>query len=246
MKTSYKKSVVAFMDILGFEALVKNIDDDPKLHETVYNSLSKIHAIANKIDNPNFPDINQNLNVSVFSDCIAITCDMEEIGHLFWTCGHLQADLMFNGVLLRGGISYGKVIHEGNLLYGKGLIDAYKLESKAASYPRIIFDPILIDSLAPVWKADFMRTDQDGFLAIDPFKFEVGHPYCPILEEEGECPRYLYLLEAAQRIKEGFQKAYSLDQKAKWLWLELSYNEAVSAYNEEFSSNLALSRIQGV
>ena len=243
MNTPYKPALVAFMDILGFEALIKKLDKQPQLQDSVYASLSKIHAIGKRLNDPRFPTVHDNLNVSVFSDCIAITCEMEEMGHLFWTCGHLQADLLFSGILVRGGITYGKIVHEGNLLYGEGLIDAYRLESKAAIYPRIVFHPSLLGSLAPVWKSDFMRTDQDGFLAIDPFKFDAGHPYHPSLEEDGWCPRYLYFLEVTKRIKEGFSDAFTPDQKAKWLWLEPSFNEAITKYNKESNSDLDILQI---
>ena len=233
MDDKYIPSLVAFMDILGFEALIKKLDQQPELHQRVYRSLSQIHRLARNRDDPKRGIVQDNLNISVFSDCIAITCDISEMGSLFWTCGNLQADLLFSGVLVRGGISYGKTVHQGDLLYGRGLIDAYKLESKAASYPRIIFDPSLLGSLAPSWKEDFMRVDQDGFLAIEPFKFDAGHPYHPDLEEDGWCPRYLYLVEVAKRIQDGFEEASTPDQKAKWMWLETGYNDAVKLYNKE-------------
>lgn len=233
MSVEYNPSLVAFMDILGFQSLVKRLDKDPELHSNIYKSLSRIHSLTRKSSDPKLGMVHDNLNVSVFSDCIAITCPMEEMSSLFWTCGYLQADLLFYGLLVRGAISYGRVVHQDNLLYGNGLIDAYKLESQTACYPRIIFNPNLLGSLAPHWKDKFMRFDQDGFLAIEPFKFDAGHPYHPALEEDGWCPRYLYLVEVANKIQEGFSKADSPGEKAKWQWLESGYNEAVATYNGE-------------
>jgi len=49
------------------------------------------------------------------------------------------AGLISKGVLFRGGITTGKLIHtEEGILFGQGLIDAYKLETNAARFPRIL------------------------------------------------------------------------------------------------------------
>jgi len=228
------------MDILGFEALVKNLSTSPELHNKIYSSLTRIKSISRSAKSPKFKTVHDNLNVSVFSDCIAITCATSELANLIWTCGYLQADLFFQGVLLRGGICLGPVVHEDGMLYGEGLLLSYHLEQKSAVYPRIVVDPDLADTISLDWVNKFMRWDNDGLLSIEPFKFDAGCPYSPVLEEDGWCPRYIYLAEVAKELTKGHRIAKTVDQKSKWFWLSNRYNLAVEEYNRTNSSELSL------
>jgi hypothetical protein len=52
----------------------------------------------------------------------------------------LQTSFIPLNIFIRGSLSYGRIVFDNNFLYGKGLIDAYKIESEIAIYPRIIID----------------------------------------------------------------------------------------------------------
>src|SRR5438105_1445070 len=41
------------------------------------------------------------------------------------------------GMLVRGGVTIGKLYHSGGVVFGEALVDAYRLESRVAIYPRI-------------------------------------------------------------------------------------------------------------
>ncbi len=45
---------------------------------------------------------------------------------------------MYEGIMIRGGVTIGDLYHRNNIVYGPAMIEAYRLESKCAIYPRII------------------------------------------------------------------------------------------------------------
>ncbi len=61
---------------------------------------------------------------------------------------YIGAVLLEKGILFRGGMTIGNIIHNDNgTVFGQDLIDAYQLESKSAKYPRIILSDKLISEL---------------------------------------------------------------------------------------------------
>lgn len=56
--------------------------------------------------------------------------------------------MLTEGILIRGGITYGKLIHsESGIVLGQALIDAYKTESKLSVYPRVILSKKILGEL---------------------------------------------------------------------------------------------------
>jgi hypothetical protein len=47
------------------------------------------------------------------------------------------------GLLVRGGISRGRLYHQGRVVAGEALVDAYRLESEVAKLPRVVISPRL-------------------------------------------------------------------------------------------------------
>ena len=61
---------------------------------------------------------------------------------------YIGAILLEQGILIRGAITFGDIIHEDNgTVFGQGLIDSYLLESNYSKYPRIILSDKLISKL---------------------------------------------------------------------------------------------------
>src|SRR5690606_8656515 len=57
----------------------------------------------------------------------------------------LVINLALRGIICRGGISYGKLIHTDKIIFGPSLDESYETEIIAALYPRIILDRTIID-----------------------------------------------------------------------------------------------------
>ena len=145
----YNKSIVTFIDILGFKEIVNNRDPE---------EVDKILDILNNFAS-NESDFDEAFDPCVLSlsDSIIRVRNLETedniafpIGHLFLevnTLVHAQMNLINNGVLVRGGISIGATKVANNRIFGPGFVSAYELESKYANYPRIILSPELINSV---------------------------------------------------------------------------------------------------
>lgn len=164
----YQRSLIAFIDILGFKEIVKQSEADSSKIELLFSVLQYlkdwekpdkwnldligIEEDAQKKGVHNF-DIIGKTNSTSFSDSIVVTVKVDENANemastLIANLSYIGALLMEKGILLRGGMTIGNIIHSGNgTVFGQGLIDAYQLESKSAIYPRIILSDVLIREL---------------------------------------------------------------------------------------------------
>jgi hypothetical protein len=93
-------------------------------------------------------------NYHIYSDNIIIFAKKRNddvmqswcIAQLLQKCFLLQRN--FNGqygIFIRGCITQGNMFYDGKFVYGKGIIDAYNIENKWASYPRILIDNDIVD-----------------------------------------------------------------------------------------------------
>ena len=220
MKNLYEDKLVAFIDILGFTSLVKSMHTNPEVHDRLLYALKLIKSRKA----PELSDVTgYKIEVSVFSDSIALSTNCDNLWGLIWSCGSLQAEILKVGVLTRGGISKGKTFHEDDILYGEGMINAYRIESKAAIYPRIVIDPILISELNEGLRYYSLRQDSDSLWFINPFSFNAIIDGAEALAADGNDPHELYLEELGSHIDKGKAEAKTVDQVSKWTWLNRVY-----------------------
>ncbi len=137
----YKEHYVAFLDILGFKALLGNA------------SCNEIYSIFDVLRTKTHGKLNENgvdiqafdyIHYSILSDSVIlyIESDIDDaFAALIHICNQLQASLANreSPILLRGGIAVGGLFYENDIVYGEGLTQAYLLESNLAKYPRIVF-----------------------------------------------------------------------------------------------------------
>lgn len=150
--------IVAFMDILGFSAIIEEYDSDEssnilnELHDTLEIAIKL--SIENMIDPKSQTDVKEYLEYRMFSDCICISLPYIEFGNDFHIQFHslssivkaYQLAMMQKGFFVRGGISIGSFYADRNMIFSGGLIKAYKLE-QAAVYPIIAIDDNVIERL---------------------------------------------------------------------------------------------------
>ena len=236
-KPLYQNRIVAFIDILGLGALVVSLTEQPALHERLFSALTHIksYKMTSQMDNTAHSD----LEVSVFSDSIAISTEKHNFNKIIWASGWLQAQLLGLGILTRGGISFGKTVHADDILYGEGILKAYKIESSAAVYPRIVVDPALIYQIEGPSKYIFLKKDSDGLWFVDPFCFD------PIVEggnelaADGYDPHKIYLDELSKHIENGIGNAKQVDHFSKWNWLKLRFEAAREEYLRKGETKLS-------
>ncbi|MCM1161012.1 MAG: hypothetical protein NC412_07295 [Roseburia sp.] len=185
MNQYYQKRIIAFIDILGFKTKV----DDSLISKTVarklHTALKRILQI--KLDNEDLSSVlemkSYGVEITTFSDSAVISYPADDIDGLFYLLldlVHLQLELASYDVLLRGGITIGDLYHDGSIVYGPAMNEAYLLESKKAKYPRIIADVHNINDFikqqVKLGKADhydvedilnLLKQDRDGKYFVD-------------------------------------------------------------------------------
>jgi hypothetical protein len=164
----YERRIVAFIDILGFKEIVKQSEHDTTKIELLYSVLDflkgwetsdkwdlkfvEIEEDAQKKGVKNF-DIRGKTNTTSFSDSIVVSVKVsdnvnEMVSTLIVNLAYIGAILIEKGILFRGGLTIGNIIHNDNgTVFGQALIDAYQLETKSAKYPRIVLSDKLIRDL---------------------------------------------------------------------------------------------------
>lgn len=163
-------SVVGFIDILGFSAMV---DSDSKGGEAKYL--------------PIFLDVFQELAggmpgggpaVKMFSDSIIVSANLNpaNIVSVIKTSSDLQRLFLKKKILVRGGVAFGKHFSNDNVTFSQALVAAYMLESKVARFPRVVIDDSVLnfawhhgdanDQLRDELKK-IVVSDRDGMFFVD-------------------------------------------------------------------------------
>ena len=228
MATPYANRVVAFIDILGFGALIGRIGEDPALRKKIHRALAEIRVF--KHASLRNETAQRHLEVSVFSDSVALSGAPDDLGRVVSTALGLQSRLLGLGILVRGGISVGPTFHADDMLCGEGLLKAYDLETKTAVYPRIIIDPVLITPAEAGLCAMFLLKDADGIWFIDSFSMGGLPDGSDALVEDGWDPNAVYLDDVGRTIEARLKELTDVRQLAKWNWLKERHAIAQQEY----------------
>ncbi len=225
MNKYYQRRIIAFVDILGFKTKVDDSLASEEIAEKLHTALKRILQL--KLDNENLSSIlemkSHGVEITTFSDSAVISYSADDIDGLFFMLVdlvHLQLALASCDILLRGGITIGELYHDGSIVYGPAMNEAYLLESKAAHYPRIIADVETIDQFmkeqVELGKADhydiqdirnLLKRDMDGKYFIDMLRQDSE------LNDEGN-EYFVWLKNLRTVIVEGLNRYAS--PKLKW------------------------------
>lgn len=188
----YEERLTCFIDILGFKSAIEKSLKRDEVREAIYEAIHELKSenILDQVygDIPIFllnkegtakpsrdvfkGDIKQQLSgtypitITQFSDSFVLSCPAKNhascsillkcvyLVHLIYYCNL--------GMMVRGGISVGKLVHEdAGALFGPAMNEAYALESKSAIYPRVIISPEASELLSSML---------DGHPSLVPFK----------------------------------------------------------------------------
>ena len=144
MLVVYARSVVTFVDILGFADLVRN--------ETAEEVEERLEAMGETAARPVGNEGHLTTVVS-FSDSVirarpvnpetiydALMHEIQDLATAQWT-------LLEFGMLIRGGTTVGNVSVGEGRVFGPAFVQAYRLESSLAVSPRIVIDPGVIEAI---------------------------------------------------------------------------------------------------
>lgn len=187
----YSDRHIAFIDILGFAALIERSKHDATLPMQLLRAL-ELGASASPIYGPpTYPDglTFAEPMITNFSDSIVVSAEgtphglmtVLEISRAF-ACLLLQY-----GLLTRGGVAGGQLLHEPKVIFGPAMVSAYRLESQTAKVARII----LADDCVDVCKAERDRGSPYGEYFADRLRLDAdGRTYLHVLQElEGDAPK---------------------------------------------------------
>lgn len=235
----YIERIVAFVDILGFKNLVNESLYSSEAAERIYKALQLIYGRKQDNEADSFMGMQKyGVEVSVFSDSIVISYPLNYDGGLFFILLdviHLQLELACLGILIRGGIAIGLLYHNGQIVYGPAMNQAYLLESRYAVYPRIILCEQTINEgilktcshghtveMETEYVCSCIQRDKDGFYYLDMLRqdselVDYGNEY------------YLWLQIIRQVIVRGLnENMYNKRIYDKYVWLKRYFNEVVS------------------
>ena len=235
----YNERVIAYIDIIGFSAVINNTINENEEVEVVTEKIFNILDDINELDKTLTP-ISSKV-VSHFSDCAAISYLKEEKGGifnilsdiLFLSCGILQ-----KGFLFRGAITCGKLFHTKEKLFGPAMLCAVNMEKNLAIYPRIILDKKILTiaeeystkKQLKVIEKTVLKKDFDGLYYLnyfDAINYIVGQEY-GILS---------YFRPLRENIIDLQKKAENdISVRGKYLWLRNKYNDVLKKYISEYKN----------
>lgn len=181
IQDNFKDSLVAFIDILGFDFRVRNIGKREKFSD-IADLLETIKRTADKISQSE--GLLNAFNITAISDSVIGTVPYNDLsctyGMLMILHDMQYGLLAIKKTLIRGYITRGSVYHQDGFLFGAGYSEAYKGESfYIGGAPRIVLDPKVVSNAKRVVDSqtslegmrtvfDFLREDNDGFHFVDP------------------------------------------------------------------------------
>jgi hypothetical protein len=156
---------VAFIDILGFSEMVRTDCESsgpPRHLERLYESHTRASALLGK-------DIEAGL--IQFSDSIVFSrpFDLPALAGFLRAVSALQRSFLLDGLLCRGGVTFGRHFVKDRFLFSKGLIDAYQLETSQARYPRVVVSENLLQLATPTVPLPELPVlrEEDGIVFVD-------------------------------------------------------------------------------
>ncbi|MEC4594125.1 hypothetical protein VPG91_24200 [Nitrospirillum amazonense] len=165
MTIDLKLHFVAFLDVLGFSEMVNSdVQNNKNDH---LSKLFKCHQAASSIFSE-APDC----SITQFSDSIVVAkpYDSEKFQWFVKCVAKYQRLLLDEGLLCRGGIAVNKHFSNGSFTFSAGLIDAYRVESTTARYPRVVISDEVLNLIyeddRSIMYPNLIRED-DGLFFID-------------------------------------------------------------------------------
>ena len=259
----YEKRLVAFIDILGFKEIVKQSEKDTSKIELIYSVLNylkdwevpsswnlklvEIEEDAQKKGIEKF-EISNKTNSTSFSDSIVVSVGVDDnvnemASTLIVNLAYIGAVLLEKGILFRGGLTLGNILHSDNgTVFGQGLIDAYFLESNNAKFPRIILSDKLIKELN--YPLEYKCNRYPYHQYID--RFDDGcvgfHQmiYYQVMESWAEMTKEK-LIESLEKIRKVIVKGLDMsferpDVFEKYKWLKEQYNKLIILSDFDFDT----------
>jgi hypothetical protein len=156
---------VAFIDLLGFSEMVRS-DCESYENQKYLGRLYSAHQKA-------AANFTQDLDGGLiqFSDSIIFSRPfaLSELGSFIASIAEWQKLLLHDGLLCRGGITFGKHFVKDRFVFSHAMIRAYEMEKSQAIYPRIVISKDLLDlaSQSPGREKLQLMKEEDDVVFVD-------------------------------------------------------------------------------
>jgi len=248
-----QKRIIAFIDILGFKQALEH----QELFDNIYALISTIAATNSSHSfvlepNPSGYRIEGSPEVSSFSDHVVISLDDKSDNDPFKFSGSIDIILdaiaricdfaLFSGFLVRGGMTYGEVIHKSNVVFGRALVEAVSVEENLAVHPRILLTNSILSkvgvSLHNMSVSNRVCQDHDGLIYAN--WMGTGRMHCPLPNgkdlgyDANVHNNYIERMRIYKSVIESNLTLYKDDHRKyrHWHWLGKNYNHNV-AYQQQ-------------
>ena len=236
----YEKRIIAYIDVLGFENEINKTFSNSKEKEPetirIYDFISLLHKDFEKAG----LFIDSTYKVTQFSDSIVISYSKDEKASVFrilMSLLYLQMDAINYGLLLRGAVTCGPLVHDKTHFFGPAMNEAHEIEDTISLFPRILIDEEVInlamknpyDTNTPEYEKqcleELLKIDFDGFYYIDYFNQGCEE----IITEHGYevLPDYF---NSIYKIITNNEKNKNLRIIQKTNWLKGKYNFTLKKY----------------
>lgn len=163
---AYSDRYCAFVDILGFSGLIDELRSGTIDHEQLRKILARVHRPT---PYRYAPDVENLVKAQSISDAVCLSAPPSPKGlrELLHNLDILTENLLEYGYLARGAVVKGPLYHDDRMVFGAALVEAYRLESQIALYPRIMISKLVAQELCSFSKDDpsftgFVRQADDG------------------------------------------------------------------------------------
>jgi hypothetical protein len=246
--TELAEQFVIFLDFLGFSEAATSWDLErtlPLLDLLVGIAASKSTF---SIDGTALEDGSYKINIApeitTFSDHIVASyhlvdqsIEAAEVLLPFWIdmclseaqriVATIALEALRIGLLIRGGITLGRLYHSGGVVFGEAMVNAYHLESRVANYPRIVVSARVYSKL-PEANRHRLRQDKDGIWYLN-YLSRLTPWTTPGGKEHREAVRN-WIASSVQTIEKNIatlEAQRKLNELAKWTWFRAEFTELV-------------------
>ena len=243
----YKEHIVAFIDLLGFKQAV-TLERQQEILDLL--------QLFSKATNDFFMEMNQSENstnfkiipaISIFSDNVVISIPIRDdipkwgiLNSISQSITWFAAHALEKKFLIRGGIAKGLLYHHKNIVFGQALIDAYKLESDLASYPRILVSKEVFDFTE--FKVYF-KQDFDGMIMMNYIE-SIGYGVirAGIEQDQNLCTNIKRRINLFDEIISDNIQKLTLENKqkelSKWIWFSNHY-QGIRTHEQDILTKVA-------
>lgn len=243
MSREYRRSIVTFIDILGFRQIL----EERSAHE-IFQMLDRVREFADFSDRTARVFESSALQ---FSDSVIRVIPLDSRsnllapnGLLFWELldlVHIQAELANNEIFIRGAVTVGDMAVQENHYFGPALVRAYELEHSVATYPRIVVDPDVL--FGELWEDERLQSSHNlssdeweyitRLLRPQPERFYHVDYLNGIRDEAETIEHYLeFIANHGDLIAAGLKNSESDSVRMKYEWLLDYHNEVVQQLSD--------------